>query len=77
MQQANLLRQRLLKELDISINDNTEAMASGQCEDWAQYRYMTAVHETMLAFKERVNYEYKALHQAITGDKQNDEEIRH
>ena len=77
MQQASNLRTRLLKALNESIEDNATAMASGQCEDMEQYRYMVGVNEAMHAFKDRVNAEYKALHRTVIGDTDNDQEVRH
>jgi len=67
MQQAKILRNRLLKAIKESSSANNDAITTGMCEDISTYRYMVGVSETLKIMEERVEIEYQTLYKELFG----------
>ena len=67
LDQTKVYKERMTKVLSEAIEVNNTQLVNGSAEDYANYKYLVGVGQTLAYMKDRLHTEYNKLYQEIAG----------
>ena len=67
LDQTKVYKERMTKVLSEAIEVNNTQLINGSAEDYANYKYLVGIGQTLLDMKDRLHTEYIKLYKEIAG----------